>query len=95
MLGFDENSLKRETALCNARKDEVLFEKLSKKSASEKAGFKINHGGLFFKDAGYIDPERLCEEMVDDVLIEKKFKEEVTAYHKVSEDAFVEARSDK
>ena len=85
MLGFDENSLKRETALCNARKDEVLFEKLSKKSASEKAGFKINHGGLFFKDAGYIDPERLCEEMVDDVLIEKKFKEEVQVIVKESD----------
>ena len=41
------------------------------------AGFKINHGGLFFKDAGYIDPEKLCEEMIDDVLIEKKFREEV------------------
>ena len=84
MLGFDENSLKRETALCNSRKDTVLFEKLSKESASKKAGFKISHGGLFFKDAGYINPEGLCQEMINDELIEKKFKEEVQVLIKES-----------
>ena len=85
MLGFDENSLKREKALCSSRKDTVLFEKLDKKSASQKAGFKINHGGLFFKDAGYIDPESLCEEMLDNNLIEKKFKEEVKSFERGSD----------
>ena len=85
MLGFDENSLKREKALCNSRKDTVLFEKLDKELASKKAGFKINHGGLFFKDAGYIDPEGLCEEMIDNELIEKKFKEEVKSLKKESD----------
>ena len=84
MLGFDENSLKREKALCNSRKDTVLFEKLDKELASKKAGFKINHGGLFFKDAGYIDPEGLCEQMINDELIEKKFKEEVKSLKKES-----------
>ena len=84
MLGFDENSLKRETALCNSRKDTVLFEKLSKESATKKVGFKINHGGLFFKDAGYINPKGLCQDMIDDELIEKKFKEEVKVLVKES-----------
>ena len=85
MLGFDENSLKREKALCNSRKDTVLFEKLDKELASKKAGFKINHGGLFFKDAGYIDPEGLCEEMINNDLIEKKFNEEVQSLKRESD----------
>ena len=93
MLGFDENSLKREKALCNSRKDTVLFEKLDKELASKKAGFKINHGGLFFKDAGYIDPEGLCEEMIDNELIEKKFKEEVKTLKKESDHFYLKTEN--
>ena len=77
MLGFDENSKKRESDLCNARQDTALFEKLTKKLASKKAGLLLNHGGLFFKDGGYINPKGICQDMVDHEGIQKNFNEEV------------------
>ena len=77
MMNFDDNSKKREESLCKATSKEDLFVKLDKETASLKAGVPLNHGGLFFKDAGYIQPKKLCQEILQHENITTKYSEEV------------------
>lgn len=79
MLNFNEYSNKRENDLCQARDDEELFTKLDRHQATQKSGISVKYGGLYFKDAGYIEPESMCNEILKHENITANFMEKVNS----------------
>jgi len=65
LLDFDESTNKRFNALLNARQDEKIFQKVSKKEASNLAGISVPAGGLYFKEAGWLNPETYIKELLN------------------------------
>ena len=85
MMNFDENSNKRENSLLNTREDQDLFIKLDSIQASFRSGIEVQNGGLFFQNAGYIEPKYLCDEMLSHGNIVTNFLEEVISVKKINE----------
>ena len=65
LLDFDETTNKRFNDLLKARKDEEIFKKVSKDEASSMAGISVPNSGLYFKDAGWLDPKNLIIELLN------------------------------
>ncbi len=65
LLNHDDSSLKRQTSLLNARSDNKLFKAFSCEEASKKANLKLNSGGMFFKEGGFIEPKNLCQSLLN------------------------------
>jgi len=65
LLDFDETSHKKFNALRNARQDEKIFKKLSKEEAGKLAGISVPTGGLYFKDAGWLNPKTYIEDLLN------------------------------
>ena len=63
-MSHDDSSLKRQNSLLNARPDKTLFEGLNLEEASERAGIKLNNGGIFFKEGGFIETKVLCRDLL-------------------------------
>ncbi len=57
---------------------EQLVEFVSADRASQLAGTSLKAGGLFFPDAGWIDPRRLCAQLVDHPNIQLQLNTDIT-----------------
>ncbi len=64
LMNHDDSSLKRQNSLLNARPDITLFEELNLEKASERAGIKLNNGGIFFEKGGFIETKALCKDLL-------------------------------
>lgn len=58
---------------------------VSAQQASELAGTRLNDGGLYFPGAGWIDPRRLCNWLVDRSNIEVRLNAEVSQLRQSSQ----------
>jgi len=65
MLDFNETTHKRFNALLNARQDEKIFKKVSKEEAGKLAGISVPTGGLYFKEAGWLNPKTYIEDLLN------------------------------
>jgi len=65
LLDFDEATHKKFKALRNARRDEKIFKKLSKEEADKLAGISVPTGGLYFKEAGWINAKTYIEDLLN------------------------------
>jgi tRNA 5-methylaminomethyl-2-thiouridine biosynthesis bifunctional protein len=63
-MSHDDSSLKRQNSLLNARPDKTLFEELNLEEARERAGIKLNNGGIFFEKGGFIETKALCQDLL-------------------------------
>ena len=77
LMSHDESSLKRQNSLLNARSDNELFEELSHKEASKRAGLQLNNGGILFEKGGYIEPKALCQDLLSQKNINLKLSSTV------------------
>ena len=64
LMNHDDSSLKRQNSLLNARPDITLFEELNLEKASERAGIRLNNGGIFFEKGGFIETKALCQDLL-------------------------------
>ena len=65
MLNHDEASKKRNDALLSKRSDDLIYQYVDVKEASDISGINLMYEGLYFKDAGYIIPNEMCNFLVD------------------------------
>ena len=65
LLDFDETTHKRFDDLLKARQDEKIFKKVSKDEASNMAGISVPNSGLYFKDAGWLNPKNLIKDLLN------------------------------
>lgn len=63
-LEFSKETKKRFQQLLAARNDSKLFKSVSPEEASSIAGIKLTKGGLFFPEAGWLDPKGACDLMI-------------------------------
>ena len=74
-LASTEKEAKRQQKfIANTHYPKQLLHSLSREEASEISGLTMNSGGLFFPEAGWVSPLRLCQQLVKHPLIslEKK-----------------------
>ena len=81
LLDFNGTTQKRFLEIFNSRPDLKLFEKVTRDEATEISGISVPNGGLFYKDAGWLNPKGIMKHMLDSPRI-KLISEEVT---KISE----------
>ena len=65
LLDFDETTHKRFNDLLKARQDEKIFKKVSRDVASSLAGISVPNSGLYFKDAGWLNPKNLIKDLLN------------------------------
>lgn len=65
ILDHNEETLKKHQSLLEKRSDGSIYKSLNEKEVSELAGIELKHKGLLFKEAGYISPKEICEELID------------------------------
>ncbi len=63
-LDFSKDTNKRFKQLLSVRNDTKLFKPVSPEEASRIAGIKLAKGGLFFPEAGWLDPKGACDLMI-------------------------------
>jgi len=66
LLDFNETTKKRFQQLVSSRNDSKIYRKVDREEASKISGVTLPYGGLFLKDAGWINPKGLCELMIKD-----------------------------
>ena len=65
VLNHDSDSNKKHNSLIQCRKDNLIFEALDYKEATQVAGIEIKTSAMLYKDAGYILPKQICEELIE------------------------------
>jgi len=65
LLDFNETTHKRFLQILNSRQDLKLFQKVTKEEATEISGIPVPYGGLFFKDAGWLNPNGILKHMLN------------------------------
>ena len=65
LLDFNETTHKRFLQILNSRQDLKLFKKVTKEEATEISGIPVPYGGLFFKDAGWLNPNGILKHMLN------------------------------
>lgn len=63
-LAFDEKEQKRQQQLAEAFASSLLYP-VSQQQASELAGLRVNHSGLFFPEGCWVKPRQLCKALLD------------------------------
>tara|TARA_Y100000590_G_scaffold10122_2_gene12460 strand:- start:6968 stop:8215 length:1248 start_codon:yes stop_codon:yes gene_type:complete len=76
LLDHDENTKKRFNELERSRKDTRIFKRINKEEARALSGITLKQGGLFFKEAGWMNPKNLILDILKDPAI-KLVREEV------------------
>ena len=66
LLDYDKTTKKRFNELESSRNDRKIFKRVNKKEASELSGIDLKQGGLFFKEAGWINPKKLIRDIFTD-----------------------------
>ena len=87
LLDFNETTHKRFLQILNSRQDLKLFKKVTRDEATEISGIPVPYGGLFFKDAGWLNPNGILKHMLNSPRI-KLITGEVTKISKTK--VFVE-----
>ena len=64
LLDFNETTHKRFNDLLKARQDEKIFRKVSRDEASYIAGISVPKSGLYFKDAGWLNPKNFIKDLL-------------------------------
>ena len=85
-LDTNDFSKKRIEDLIQEKKDNNLYRPISADEASTLSGTNINHNGLFFPSAGWIEPIQLCQDLINDPNIEVFLEEKVL---KISHENFI------
>jgi len=65
LLDFNETTHKRFLQILNSRQDLKLFKKVTREEATEISGIPVPYGGLFFKDAGWLNPNGILKHMLN------------------------------
>jgi tRNA 5-methylaminomethyl-2-thiouridine biosynthesis bifunctional protein len=65
LLDFNETTHKRFLQILNSRQDLKLFKKVNREEATEISGIPVPYGGLFFKDAGWLNPNGILKHMLN------------------------------
>lgn len=69
-LACNEKEIQRQQKfIANTNYPKQLLYAVNAKQASEISGLTMNHSGLFFPQAGWVSPQRLCQELVKHPLI--------------------------
>ena len=65
VLNHDSDSNKKQDSLIQSRNDNIIFEALDSKEASKIAGIELTTPAMLYRDAGYILPKQICEELIE------------------------------
>ena len=65
VLNHDSDSNKKQDSLIQSRNDNLIFEALDSEEASQVAGIEITTPAMLYRDAGYILPKQICEELIE------------------------------
>ena len=68
-LAFDAKEAERQAKLATAFPNDLLYA-LSQDEAEQRAGIGLPAGGLFYPDAGWVNPPALCRQLLQHPLIE-------------------------
>ncbi len=60
-LAFDDREKKRQQHAMSLLAQSGIIEQLNADEASQICGHQLEHGGLFFPNAGYLNPRALCQ----------------------------------
>ena len=88
VLNHDSDSNKKQDSLIQSRNDNTFFEALDSKEASQVAGIEITTPAMLYRDAGYILPKQICEELIEhpkiNLQLSTTIKEVIESEDKVS-----------
>ena len=69
LASTEKEALRQEKFIANTDYPQQLLHSIDKEQASEISGVTMNNGGLFFPEAGWVSPQRLCQQLVKHPLI--------------------------
>ena len=88
VLNHDSDSNKKQDSLIQSRNDNLIFEALDSKEASQVAGIEIITPAMLYRDAGYILPKQICKELIEhpkiNLQLSTTIKEVIESGNKVS-----------
>lgn len=74
LASTEKEQLRQQKFIRNTDYPKALLHELTKKDAENISGVTLQSGGLFFPEAGWVNPQKLCQKLIKDELItlEKK-----------------------
>ena len=79
-VAWNEKEQKKQTELLEKNDyPEELLRQLTPKQASNIAGVPIDHGGLFFRNSGWVAPKKLCQQLLKHPLITTQYNTEASS----------------
>lgn len=83
-LAFDEKEQQRQNKLLNAFPEDLLHP-VDASQASALAGIPLAQGGLYYPDAGWVNPAALCQQLLTHPNIQLQLNQPISAIQKVGE----------
>ena len=78
-VAWNEKEYKKQSELLEKNNyPEELLKQLTPEQASKIAGIHIDHGGLFFRNSGWVAPKKLCKQLLKHPLIATQYNTEVS-----------------
>ncbi|MBL4798057.1 MAG: bifunctional tRNA (5-methylaminomethyl-2-thiouridine)(34)-methyltransferase MnmD/FAD-dependent 5-carboxymethylaminomethyl-2-thiouridine(34) oxidoreductase MnmC [Oleispira sp.] len=84
LASTEKEALRQKKFIANTNYPKELLHSISAEQASKISGMTMNNGGLFFPEAGWVSPQRLCQQLVKHPLItvEKNHIEDLAEFKK-------------
>jgi tRNA 5-methylaminomethyl-2-thiouridine biosynthesis bifunctional protein len=84
LASTEKEALRQKKFIANTNYPKELLHSIDTEQASEISGVTMDNGGLFFPEAGWVSPQRLCEQLVKHSLItvKKQHIEDLEAFKK-------------
>jgi tRNA 5-methylaminomethyl-2-thiouridine biosynthesis bifunctional protein len=84
LASTEKEALRQKKFIANTHYPKQLLHSINTEQASEISGVTLSNGGLFFPEAGWVSPLRLCQQLVKHPLItvEKQHVEDLAEFKK-------------
>ncbi|MBL4800037.1 MAG: bifunctional tRNA (5-methylaminomethyl-2-thiouridine)(34)-methyltransferase MnmD/FAD-dependent 5-carboxymethylaminomethyl-2-thiouridine(34) oxidoreductase MnmC [Oleispira sp.] len=84
LASTEKEALRQKKFIANTDYPKELLHSISTEHASKISGVTMSNGGLFFPEAGWVSPQRLCQQLVKHSLItvEKQHIEDLAEFKK-------------
>ncbi len=77
-VAWNEKEQKKQSELLEKNDyPEELLTQLTPEQASDVAGIEVDHGGLFFRNSGWVAPKKLCQQLLKHPQIKTQYNTEV------------------
>ena len=87
LASTEKEALRQQKFIANTHYPKELLHSINAKEASEISGVTMSSGGLFFPEAGWVSPQRLCQQLAKHSLItiKKEHIEDLSEFNKYNQ----------